>query len=94
MGVDDIEGRPAIATLSDDGSKAHIEVGRENIHNAIAPHETYEGRHRFDPQFEWTAAEERKVVRKTDFYLLTWLCVMVSVQKFVLGGRADTDRGD
>lgn len=79
MGVDDIEGRPPISTHSDEGSKAHIEVGRENIHNAIAPHETYEGRHRFDPHVEWTAAEEKRVVRKTDMYLLSWLCVMVSV---------------
>ena len=80
MGFDDIEGRPAaVSTISDEGSKAHIEVGRENIHNAIAPHESYEGRHRYDPHVEWTAAEEKRVVRKTDLYLLSWLCVMVSV---------------
>jgi len=30
----------------------------------IYNHAKYEGRHRFDPQFTWTAAEERQVVRK------------------------------
>lgn len=53
-------------------------VGRENLSDAIAPHETYEGGHRYDPTATWTEAEERRVVRKTDFFLLTWLCVMVS----------------
>ncbi|KAH8898923.1 major facilitator superfamily transporter [Thozetella sp. PMI_491] len=51
-------------------------VGRENLADTLPPHETYEGRHRFDPYASWTIAEERKVVRKTDLYLLTWLCVM------------------
>jgi hypothetical protein len=77
MGFDDIESRPAVSTLSEEGTKAHIEVGRENIHNAIAPHESYEGRHRYDPHVEWTPAEEKAVVRRTDLYLLSWLCVMV-----------------
>ena len=28
------------------------------------PVESYEGRHRWDPHFQWDALEERKVVRK------------------------------
>ncbi len=51
-------------------------VGRENLAGALPPHETYEGRHRFDPLASWSIAEERSVVRKTDLYLMTWLCVM------------------
>ena len=51
-------------------------VGRENLSDTLPPHESYEGRHRFNPNATWTAAEERKVVRKTDLYLLTWLCLM------------------
>ncbi|KAL0059372.1 hypothetical protein AAF712_013883 [Marasmius tenuissimus] len=51
-------------------------VGRENLADTLTPHETYEGRHRFDPNATWTPAEERKVVRKTDLYLLSWICVM------------------
>lgn len=77
MGPDDIEARPSDAALADDIVKAPVEVGRENIHGTVPPHETYEGRHRFDPTATWSIAEERKVVRKTDLMLLSWLCVMV-----------------
>ena len=59
--------------------KGDVLVGRENIHNTLPPHESYEGRHRHDPLAEWTAAEERSVVRKTDLRLLSWLCVMVGL---------------
>jgi hypothetical protein len=61
--------------------KPQPEVGREHIHSTVPPHDTYEGRHRFDPSASWSPEEERKVVRKTDWRLLTWLCVMV--RKFV-----------
>jgi len=52
-------------------------VGRENLSDIIPPHDSYEGSHRFDPGATWTEQEERRVVRKTDLYLLSWLCVMV-----------------
>lgn len=78
MGTDDIEARAAISTQSNELTKPQIEVGRENIHSSVPPHETYEGRHRFDPGATWTEAEERAVVRKTDIFLLTWLCIMVN----------------
>lgn len=80
MGKDDIEARPAIADEIDDSGKGHVEVGRENLHSALPPHESYEGHHRFDPELTWTAEEERRVVRKTDIKLMTWLCVMVSTK--------------
>jgi hypothetical protein len=68
---------------SNDGpSSSHIsivQVGREHLADAIPPHESYEGRHRYDPGATWTAEEERKLVRKTDLYLLSWICVMVIV---------------
>ena len=51
-------------------------VGREYLSGALPPHESYEGRHRWDPNFQWDAAEERKCVRKTDMYLLSWICIM------------------
>jgi len=36
----------------------------------------YEGRHRFDPDFTWTAEEERRLVRKVRFDpLLCCLCM-------------------
>lgn len=51
-------------------------VGRDVLADVIAPHDSYEGRHRFDPTATWTRAEERRVLRKTDMYLLSWLCFM------------------
>lgn len=54
--------------------KPTVEVGRDHID--LRPHESYEGAHRWDPLAEWTAEEEAKVVRKADFYLLSWLCLM------------------
>ncbi|KAK6820759.1 hypothetical protein PG995_003589 [Apiospora arundinis] len=75
MGNDDIESRPKVDTESIP-SKAHVEAGRENLHHAIRPHQSYEGGHRWDPDATWTPEEERKVLRKTDMMLLSWLCVM------------------
>lgn len=78
MDKDQIEARRrSIADDVEEISKTHVEIGRENIHNSLPPHETYEGHHRFDPNFTWTAEEEKRVVRTTDIKLMTWLCVMV-----------------
>ena len=52
-------------------------VGRENLADTLPPHDSYEGKHSWSPEATWTEAEERRVVRKTDLYLLSWLCVMV-----------------
>jgi hypothetical protein len=54
-----------------------VQVGRENLFDSLAPHASYEGRHRYDPGATWTEQEERRVVWKTDLYLLSWICVMV-----------------
>lgn len=76
MGVDSIESpRPVSVHQVGDDPKA-IHVGRENLHHAIPPHESYEGAHRWDPEVTWTAEEEARVVRKTDIRLLICLCVM------------------
>lgn len=32
----------------------------------------YENRHRFDPDLQWTAEEEKKVLRKIDFRISEW----------------------
>lgn len=76
MAKDDIETtRSADPTV--DVDKGRVAVGRENLHGALPPHASYEGGHRFDPLAEWSPEEEQAVIRKTDFRLLTWLCVMV-----------------
>jgi len=65
---------------ADAASISHLSVarvGRQELSDALPPHESYEGRHRWDPNLEWTTDEEKKVVRKTDLYLLSWICLMV-----------------
>ena len=62
---------------------SHVEhtpaVGRDHIADTIPPHESYEGFHRYDPKATWTPEEEAKVVRETDLYLLSWICLMVNL---------------
>lgn len=36
----------------------------------------YECRHVFDPTLEWTKEEEKAVVRKVDWHVATWACIM------------------
>jgi len=50
--------------------------GDASIATFYAPVEHYEGRHRFDPAFEWTAQAERQVVRKIDRRICIWICIM------------------
>lgn len=75
-----VDAIPTKVDSTDRPSVSHISVapvGRENLGDALAPHASYEGRHRYDPGATWTKEEERSVVRKTDLYLLSWICVMV-----------------
>ncbi|KAJ5910138.1 hypothetical protein N7504_004781 [Penicillium tannophilum] len=39
------------------------------------PIESYEGYHRWDPEFEWTEDEEKAVVRKIDWRICTFACM-------------------
>lgn len=55
-------------------------VGRDHLYDSLPPHKSYEGLHRYDPTATWTAKEEAAVVRKTDFYLLSWICLMVNIE--------------
>lgn len=36
----------------------------------------YECLEAFDPTFQWTQDEEKKVKRKVDFHVITWACIM------------------
>jgi hypothetical protein len=79
MGNDIEAAAPHTTRISEDASsiKPLAKVGREELADIVPPHESYEGRHRFDPHASWTVEEERRVVRKTDLRLLTWLCLMM-----------------
>ncbi|KAI9870921.1 MAG: hypothetical protein M1830_003631, partial [Pleopsidium flavum] len=70
---------PLDKNVSPAASFSHVSVvpvGVEHLSDVIPPHESYEGVHRYDPNATWTPEEESALVRKTDLYLLTWICVM------------------
>ncbi|KAJ9118579.1 hypothetical protein QFC22_003799 [Naganishia vaughanmartiniae] len=54
----------------------YVPLGREHLSDKVPPSDKYEGKHRWDPEATWTKAEERKLVRKIDFWLLSVVCVM------------------
>lgn len=70
-------------------SKVSVAVGQEHLASVVPPHESYEGYHRFDSTASWTSKEERRVVLKTDFLLLSWICFMVFHLK--VSGAVGTD---
>lgn len=37
---------------------------KSSLEEYYAPIDSYEGRHRYDPKFEWDPKEEKRVVRK------------------------------
>lgn len=39
------------------------------------PNEKYENRHRFDPSFRWTWAEEIPLVKRIDWRVTAWSCI-------------------
>lgn len=57
---------------SDAEDKTFIRVDGEDTY---VPIDKYEGRHRWDPEFEWDPAEEKKLVRKIDWRICTWVCL-------------------
>lgn len=40
------------------------------------PPSSWENTHRFDPLFRWTWREENRLVRKIDFRIMLWACIM------------------
>ncbi|KAL2406269.1 putative transporter [Exophiala dermatitidis] len=54
------------------GDKTFLRVPGEDIY---VPIDKYEGRHRWDPQFQWDPIEEKQLVRKIDLRICTWVCL-------------------
>ncbi|GHJ89331.1 hypothetical protein NliqN6_5733 [Naganishia liquefaciens] len=71
----------------------YIPVGREALADKVAPSDAYEGKHLWDPEATWTKGEERKLVRKIDFWLLSVVCIMFIGLQLDRGnlGNAATD---
>lgn len=69
--AEDIERRVSHISIST------ARAGVENLFDKTPPHESYEGAHRYDPKATWTQDEESALLRKTDLYLLSWVCLMV-----------------
>lgn len=90
--MDDSAIKPALypASTVEQDLKPTAEVGRDHID--LRPHESYEGANRWDPSAEWTPEEEARVVRKTDFLLLSWLCLMFFGLQLDRGNIGKSDR--
>ncbi|KAF2101585.1 MFS general substrate transporter [Rhizodiscina lignyota] len=67
--------QPDVASAPYDDSRAFAHSGL-NQAEFYRPIDTYEGLHRWDPDFEWEPKEERRIVRKIDLRICTWVCLM------------------
>ena len=54
-----------------DPSKHNVTFERFGDESYYTPIDSYEGKHRYDPKFEWEEHEEKKLVRKVRTYLNT-----------------------
>lgn len=45
-------------------------------YRAVYEKAQYECRHAFDPELEWSRAEEKGLVRRLDWHVCTWACIM------------------
>ncbi|KAJ3049956.1 hypothetical protein HK097_009063 [Rhizophlyctis rosea] len=53
-----------------------IGFDNEEFAEFYQPRDDYEGKHRFDPKADWTEEEERKLVRKIDWKIMLFTCIM------------------
>lgn len=50
--------------------------GSSNLAKFYRPIDSYEGLHRYDPEFVWSPQQERRLVRKVDWRICSWVCLM------------------
>ncbi|CAF1030525.1 unnamed protein product [Rotaria sp. Silwood1] len=58
-----------------------------------APHPDYEGAHRYDTSATWTVKEEASLVRRIDFRITVWACVLICAMQLDRGNisQANSD---
>lgn len=72
MGSKEIGGPPTVDSdsHSEHGSSVHEHIFKDEAiagyWRGVYERSQYENRHRFDPNYTWTAAEEKKLVRKVN----------------------------
>lgn len=67
---------PNIVALPPEDNAAMAEVfDNEGEKDIRRPIESYEGYHRYDPDFQWTSEEEKRLVRKLDFKICAFVCL-------------------
>ncbi|KAJ5862934.1 hypothetical protein N7455_007002 [Penicillium solitum] len=64
----------------EEGQKNELSKGEGTFeasegHHFYRPIDSYEGLHRWDPDFQWTETEEKRIVRKIDARVCTFACV-------------------
>lgn len=79
--LDDKVNSAATANISNSEKEAHNRELKERrastfVTEGLAkehyrPVNSYEGIHRYDPDFEWEPAEEKRILRKVDIELMT-----------------------
>ncbi|KAF9872030.1 hypothetical protein CkaCkLH20_10367 [Colletotrichum karsti] len=78
--VDQKDRAPVVDDKSSASDSKHVASGEVWAVGASAqlyePIPEYEGRHRYDPTAEWSEKEEKKLVRRLDYKICSWVCLM------------------
>ncbi|KAJ5706613.1 hypothetical protein N7488_006414 [Penicillium malachiteum] len=69
----DEQKKPLLTEYDDEQSSAIAAGASVGFYEPVAE---YEGRHRYDPTASWTEKEEQRLVRKLDYRICSWICLM------------------
>lgn len=78
----DVSVSPVVADSDDAPNEKHVAHPDSTVFASgadaalYAPIDDYEGRHRYDPSAQWTPAEEHRLVRRLDWRITGWCCLM------------------